>query len=149
MQGRLIVSTKSSSTGRKSIILIASIISYIFGIVCLVTPEAFSVMDDLWFILWLIGVLFFFLYPTFWLIVVFVGSKSYCDVYEYCVTGRTALSFSNPNMPVQNFELSYSEITNVAQSGKRIIIYTNYATYEIMALQNCALAVTEIRSRTH
>ncbi len=147
MKGKLIVSTKSSAGKRKTVLLICSIIMYAFGVLILFTREAFSSMGTMGDLLWLVGWIWPILYPTYNLILVFAGSKSYCDVYEDGVSGRTALSRNNPGIPMQDFEISFSEIVNVTNAGKRIMIYTKFATFEVMALQNCAPAVSEIRSR--
>ena len=48
---------------------------------------------------------------------------------------------------MQDFELQYSEINNVTESGKNIIIYTSYHSYEVAALNNHSEAVNEIRKR--
>lgn len=84
---------------------------------------------------------------AFNVIVTFLGSKSFCDVYENGVVGKTALSRNQPNTPMQAFDLSYEEIKNVSEAGKSLIIYTNYMKYEVLALNNRVEAMQEIRKR--
>ena len=92
-------------------------------------------------------IIFLFAYPVYAVIVTFFGSSPYCEVYENMVVGKSALSRRTPNTPMQKFEISYSEITNVTEAGKRLILYTQYANYEVLALKNCAEAVRIIRER--
>ena len=88
-------------------------------------------------------------YTTFSFLVSRASSKSYCDVYEHAVVGTTGISAANPNAPMQDFELSYSQIRNITKSKKMIILYTNYGEYHVLALQNCDAAISAIRARLH
>ena len=76
----------------------------------------------------------------------YFSNKSYCEVYETVVSGVTAFNFSKPQGPVT---ISYNDITNISESGRILIIYTNYATYEFLAMdsKNRAEAIKEIRLR--
>ena len=57
--------------------------------------------------------------------IVYIGAKSYCDVYEKAVVGTTCLSASNPNTPVQNFEPSYEQIQNVTELARACLKHVN------------------------
>ncbi len=77
----------------------------------------------------------------------FKGFKSYCAVYEKGVVGITGVSANKNAVPQQNFELAYSDIVNVTESGKTIYIYTNYGNFEVLALKNRVAVTQEIRKR--
>lgn len=153
-KGNLLISTKSGASGRKTVMLVCCAIMFIFGIACI---AAFGVFQDMGRdvfgskgaggVLCIILVAFFWGYAGSSLLITFLGSKSYCEVYENAVTGRTALSRRDPNAPMQDFDLSYRDIENVTEAGKSILIYTKYATLEVLALKNRAEAVSEIRAR--
>ena len=143
-RGNLLVSTKSSSSGKQTVRAVCCVLMIIMGLVFLAIP-----FDEIFgsavfgYIISLVVVID----GVFNLILVSKNSKSYCDVYEYAVVGTTSLSWNTPNAPVQDFELRYHEIKNVTDSGKSIVIYTDYATYNVVAAENCASAVSAIRSR--
>lgn len=120
----------------------------LLGIFIMATPEAFYELSHQHYrlIAILIGSVLIG-YALFCLITTFLGSRSYCDVYENSVVGMTTLSMNQPNMPMQKFAINYSEINNVTETGKTICIYTVYATYEVLALHNRSEAVNEIRKR--
>lgn len=146
--GKLLVSTKANSNGRKTVILVISAIFIIFGIFLLLNFDIITrIDDDYGFILGIVGIAFLFGYPALMLSIVFLGSKSYCDVYENVVSGRTALSINNPKAPMQDFEVTYDDIQNITETHKRLIIYTQYASYEVLAMRNCSQAVQEIRQK--
>lgn len=150
--GKLLVSTKSTAAGRKTVVMVSSAILIILGIATIFvsygTPALEEMIDRTWGpILGLVLGVFMIGEAAFNLITLNQNSKSYCDVYENAVLGRTCLSYSSPNTPVQNFTLSYDEIANVTESGKNIIIYTKYTQLEVVALKNRAEAVRAIRAR--
>ena len=153
-KGNLLVSTKSSATERKTMQTVASVIVIILGLFILSLNDfTAQIAKDLlgkasysWFVDFIIIVAFL-VSPCFGLFTTFLASKSYCDVYENAVSGMTGLSISNPKAPMQNFDIAYDEILNVTESGKTIYIYTQYTTYEVLALKNRVEAVNEIRAR--
>lgn len=158
-RGRLLVTTKSNSTGRKTAATVSCVGAAILVVmfIAFFAILGFDGMGDIGEELFGSTFLGYCLIPAliiiilcpviFNTIVVFNAAKSYVDVYENCLVGKTALSSSRPNEPMQDFELQYSEINNVTESGKNIIIYTSYHSYEVAALNNHSEAVNEIRKR--
>jgi len=154
IRGKLLVSTKSSASGRKILGLILSALLILIGIFALSDYSAILRMSRNLFgsssfsrTITIFFCVVFFGYPCFMMSVCFLEGKSYCDVYEKAVVGTTSLSINNPKAPMQNFDIGYNEIMNVTESGKTIYIYTQYAAYEILALKNRVEAVREIRIR--
>ena len=147
-RGALLVTTRSNATGRKMVVYLGGGVLILMGILVLAVPDAFYELSHeyYWLISLILGVVMI-AYALFYMITCFLGSRSYCDVYEYSVTGMTGLSRNQPNMPMQKFDIGYKEIQNVTDAGKRICIYTPYATFEVLALHNCSEAVNEIRKR--
>ncbi len=150
--GKLLVSTKSTAAGRKTVVIICSAVWIIMGIAIIFigycTDALRETISKTWGpILGLAAGVFMIGKAAFDLIVVAQNSKSYCDVYENAVLGRTCLSYSSPNTPVQDFRLKYNEIQNVTPSGKIIIIYTAYTKLEVVALANQNEAIQEIQKR--
>lgn len=154
-KGKLIVSTKSNATGRKAVQIIGAAFFVALALMMLANfDEIFSQMGRDFFhnsstgtLLGGVAVALFLGMAAFNVIVTFLGSKSFCDVYENGVVGKTALSRNQPNTPMQAFDLSYEEIKNVSEAGKSLIIYTNYMKYEVLALNNRVEAMQEIRKR--
>lgn len=156
-RGKLVVSTKADEKGRKVAIIFGGGFLIILAIIleiALFTKNGLAkdMAKDLLgnsSLSWIFQIfpLSLFGYACFNLIVVFLGSKSYCDVYEYAVEGMTALSRTNPNSPMQHFEIQYQDIANITESGKMLCIYTQYTTYEVLAMRNRAEALKEIRMR--
>lgn len=146
--GELLVSTKTGAAGRKVLLCVLCPLLILLGIFIMAAPEAFYELSHQHYrlIAILIGSVLIG-YALFCLITTFLGSRSYCDVYENSVVGMTTLSMNQPNMPMQKFAINYSEINNVTETGKTICIYTVYATYEVLALHNRSEAVNEIRKR--
>lgn len=153
-RGKLLVSTKATATGRKAfqigaaalfIVLAGSMIPN-FDIFREMGRDMFRSSETGEILGWvlIVGLLAM---AAFGLITTFLGSQSFCDVYENAVVGKTALSRNQPNTPMQSFELNYNEITNVTEAGKSLIIYTNYMKYEVLALKNRTEALREIRKR--
>lgn len=136
-KGNLLVSTKTNTTARKTVVIVGCMIYFILGIIVFsLTPsgETFGyVLGGL-----CIG------YAIFYLLLGLSNLKSYCEVYENAVVGTTTMGLTTP---VQNFEIRYDEIMNVTESGKSIQIYTQYTTYKTIALANATAAVSEIRAR--
>lgn len=154
-KGKLIVSTKSNATGRKAVQIVGAAFLVVFAIVVIANFEelAYNMGRDFFHSasagtpLVMVLVVLLLGGAAFNLIVTFLGSKSFCDVYENGVVGKTALSRNQPNTPMQAFDLSYEEIKNVSEAGKSLIIYTDYMKYEVLALNNRTEALTEIRKR--
>ncbi len=48
---------------------------------------------------------------------------------------------------MQDFEIPYSDISNVSEDKYSIVIYTQYANYKVLANTNRADALKEIRQR--
>ena len=153
-RGKLLVSTKTTMVGIKIFAVIYSIILLAMGFGAL--GLAFS--DDLIFSMaWdfkismgvikacCIGAAIFFIALSIWyLISTFLGSKSFCEVYENAVVGTTTL-YAKGGM--QKFELNNNEIVNVTESGRTIIVYTSYEKYQVLANKNRAEAIRAIRER--
>ena len=74
-------------------------------------------------------------------------SRSYCEIYENAIAGKTAMSGNDTKSVMEDFEISYNDISSVSQSGKFIIIYTKYANYRVLANNNRDEAARQIRSR--
>lgn len=153
-RGKLILSTKSQASGRKTIILVCSVLLYLFALFLFLNRDVFSDLGRDAFrsataghLLGWCVIIFFIAWPTFNLIMAQIGSKSYCDVYENAVVGTTCLSAANPNAPMQNFELPYSQIVNVTEANKNLTIHTSHGSYEVLALKNRSEAVQAIRAR--
>lgn len=128
--------------------IIISILLFGVGVLVIAAFDMFKEIDRTWGpILGYAAVAFFFGYGVFNLVTAFQGSKSFCDVYENVVVGKTGLSYRDPKAPMQDFEISFQEIMNVTESGKTLLIYTEYATYEVLALKNREKAAKEIRAR--
>jgi len=150
--GKLLVSTKSTAAKRKTVVMICSAIWIVFGIAMILvsfcTDALRETIDRTWGPLLGLAIGVFMIgKAAFDLIVLAQNGKSYCDVYENAVLGRTCLSYNSPNEPVQDFRLKYSEIQNVTPSGKNIIIYTAYTKLEVVALVNQKEAIQEIQKR--
>ncbi|MBQ9832247.1 MAG: hypothetical protein IJO48_00795 [Clostridia bacterium] len=77
----------------------------------------------------------------------FLAQKSYCAVYENKVSGITALNMKESDKALQTFEVKYDEILNVTEAGKKLCIYTAYATYDVLAMTNREEALKEIKAR--
>ncbi len=69
---------------------------------------------------------------------------SYCDVYEYGITGRAIWEFSK-GMPI--FDLGYDEIVNITATKHTLMIYTKYEKLKVMAFKNRQETFMEIRDR--
>ncbi len=153
-RGKLLVSTKAAATGRKAVQIGGAMVLFVLAIFMVSNFNVFRKMGrDIFHSITageLVGygmIVLLLISAAFNLITTFLGSKSFCDVYENVVVGRTALSRNQPNTPMQNFELNYSEITNVTEAGKSLIIYTSYMKYEVLALKNRMEALQEIRRK--
>ena len=144
IRGNLIVSTRASSSGKQFALTICCVLMIVLGLVFLCLPWE-EIFDNA--VIGYIVSLIMVADGIVNLIMTSKNSKSYCEVYEYAVVGTTSLSWNTPNAPVQDFDIPYREIKNVTSSGKSILIYTNYATYNVTAAANCAQAVSAIRSR--
>lgn len=155
-KGKLLVSTKSSAPNAK---IISAAIGFIPDVILLLLffiigfdgirrlgRELFG-NASMGLIIFTVIIAFSLGFNIFNIIVASNSSKSYVDIYENGIVGKTTLSWANPNAPVQDFELPYSEIKNVSDSKKNIIIYTAYNTYEVLANENHNQALQEIRNR--
>ncbi len=139
--GKLLVSTKADVTGRKTAVIIGTILYVICGIVFFSPGFSDFIGSDT---VAIIFGLFAEGYAVYYAIVGWMNLKSYCEVYENAVVGTTTVGFTtNP----QNFELRYDEIKNLSVSGKCIQIYTQYTVYKVLALRNAEAAVANIRAR--
>lgn len=101
--GELLVSTKTGAAGRKVLLCVLCPLLILLGIFIMATPEAFYELSHQHYrlIAILIGSVLIG-YALFCLITTFLGSRSYCDVYENSVVGMTALSMNQPNMLCKN-----------------------------------------------
>lgn len=91
--GELLVSTKTGAAGRKVLLCVLCPLLILLGIFIMATPEAFYELSHQHYrlIAILIGSVLIG-YALFCLITTFLGSRSYCDVYENSAVGMTALS---------------------------------------------------------
>lgn len=152
-KGTLIVSTfKKTATGKKFFVTAyCVVVILIFLIIPSDTLQALAdKLFDNYKLGWLIRLVCILLsilanVPT--VINIFTSDKSYCEVYEHTVIGTTVFDMKAPDKSLQAFELKYSEILNVTITGNVICIYTAYATYNVLALENCEIALKEIRAR--
>lgn len=148
-RGKLLVSTKTGA-GMKALLTVFSVIMLIVGVFLAFNFKFFrefgkDVLDNatIGIIIGLVALAYLFLYPVF----AIIGNRSYCEIYENAVVGTTGLSFSQPNMPMQKFEITYDEIKNITVSGKTLHIFTQYVTYDVLAMKNRLAAANEIRVR--
>lgn len=120
--GELLVSTKTGAAGRKVLLCVLCPLLILLGIFIMATPEAFYELSHQHYrlIAILIGSVLIG-YALFCLITTFLGSRSYCDVYENSVVGMTTLSMNQPNMPMQKFAINYSEINNVTELERQFV----------------------------
>ena len=81
--GELLVSTKTGAAGRKVLLCVLCPLLILLGIFIMATPEAFYELSHQHYrlIAILIGSVLIG-YALFCLITTFLGSRSYCDVYE-------------------------------------------------------------------
>lgn len=148
-RGKLLISTKTKA-GRKTLLTVCSVIMLIMGTFIAFNFNLFrelgkEVLDNatIGVIIGLVAVVYLFLYP----VITMIGNRSYCEIYENAVVGMTSLSLSQPNMPMQKFEITYDEIMNTTEAGKTLHIYTQYATYDVLAMKNRSAVANEIRAR--
>ncbi len=148
-KGKLIVSTKAVAAGRKIYILVVGIFMILLGLFALMNEDMADMFGrgDTAKLLYYAMCAVLVGGGVFMLLGSFKGFKSYCDVYEKGVVGTTGMSANKNAAPQQNFELAYSDIVNVAESGKTIFIYTNFGNFEVLALKNRVEATQEIRKR--
>ena len=106
-KGQLLVSTKSHASGRKIILLVCALLSFIMGIIFSVNfkifrPMGYELFDNaqIGTVIGVFLIIFLFAYPVYAVIVTFFGSSSYCVVYENMVVGKSALSRRTPNTPM-------------------------------------------------
>ncbi len=154
-KGRLLISTKASSDAAKKMILFSCGYSYFVAFLLLIFFNPFidllveitdcSTMTAILIIMFIL--LFLVVTSTVRLVMTRQRYQSYCAVYENGVAGKTFASDFTSKMPIQTFDLSYSDILNVAEGAKSIIITTTYGQLEAFAPQNLAEAVQAIRVR--
>lgn len=153
-KGKLLVSVRNSGKVMKPLSYICTGFMYLLAVWFLFHMETleaigYDLLENrfLGLLFVIIMMCFLIIYPTYLLIVNRCRYRSYCEVYEFNVIGRTNLSINNPREPVQDFEVSYPEILNVTEAGWSILIRTQYATYEIYAQKNRTEAIRAIRDR--
>ena len=140
-RGKLLISTRADVTGRKTTVIIGSIIYAAMGIFFICSDFSDFIGSDTAAILF--G-LFAMVYAVCGAAFGLINLKSYCDVYENGVVGTTTIGLTTP---AQNFEIRYDEIRNLTVSGKAIQIYTQYTVYKVLALRNAEAAAANIRAR--
>ncbi len=130
------------------LLLLLSGLQLLIGIILLITLNYISVASYGEFkpsgFFYFILIVFFIIEPIFTVTYFFMNSKSHCNVYENAVTGRSSMGLTSP---MQDFILSYEDIINVTSSGKSLILYTNHASYTVLAMTNLNPALQEIRAR--
>ena len=142
--GKMVVSTKKDSKKTKVKAIVAIII---FGIMVMfaLTSLTRDTNEETTIIIAIVMMAALVFVATAILRAV-TNTKSYCDVYEYGVSGVTRPD--SKSMQTKNFQVFYNEIINVTDSNEKIIfIYTKYETYAASSLVNQAEAVNEIRKR--
>ncbi len=151
-KGELIVSTKAVAAGQKGIMIAVGglliLLGMFMGVDKRVTSSIASGTQQELIHYCVITILIAF--GGYAIYAAFKRFKSYCAVYEKGVVGTTGMAEirdGKKDAPQQDFELAYSDIVNVTESGKTILIYTNYGTFEVLALKNRVEATQEIRKR--
>lgn len=142
-KGSLIVSTKKAQTKRLTLVGICGVIMIGFGLLCIIFSDIFDEVFGSAVVAYVVGIAMI-AYPAYQFLVIWLGQKSYVEVYENCIEGITALS-GKSNM--EQFQLQYPDILNVSASKYRISIHTQYATYEVQAMVNKDRAVEVIRNQ--
>ncbi len=148
-KGKLLVSTQAAS-GRKIAVAVLSVFMFILGIFYVSHFDVFREMGkdildskELGNIIGIAFTLFFFLYP----LLASMRFYSYCNVYESGVCGVTALNIFRPNNAMKKFDVAYNEILNVSDTGKSLILHTQYADFEVLVFKNGQEALKEIKAR--
>ncbi|OUQ06896.1 hypothetical protein B5E92_10520 [Erysipelatoclostridium sp. An15] len=149
----LLVTTKNTASKSKNIMIIISIVCLAFIIFFLVSLDVLQDMGEelfnsrfIGFFIALLLIVFFLCIMIYGIVIIFFGSKSYLDVYEDHIAGKTALSKRNPNEPMQDFYLNYNQILNVYEMQNRIIIDTATRSYEVLATINRQEAIVQIKN---
>lgn len=154
-RGKMLVSTKSSRTHAETYYLVLGIIAVLAGIV--IIPFAFR-NESMFRVIageifgsrnleWLVQILYFglfFILPGIDIFFSLFKCESYCNVHENGVVGTTVLGVSK--RPI-DFNIGYDEILNVTDSGQSLLIYAQYATFEVRAIKNRTEALQEIKER--
>ncbi len=141
-KGKLILSTKSSLAVRKAVIGVCGLIFIIMAIIMMVNYKGIKSAfggGSTGEIITIAAILFFILYPLIMFVMLCLKSKSYCDVYENYIVGKT--------LSLQEFEIPMNEVINVAEERMTLVIYSQYTNYKVMANVNRADALKEIRQR--
>ena len=141
-KGKLILSTKSSFAVRKAVIGVCGLIFIIMAIIMMVNYKGIKsafVGGSTGEIITIVAILFFILYPLIMFVMLCLKSKSYCEVYENYIVGKT--------LSLQEFEIPMNEVINVAEERMTLVIYSQYTNYKVMANVNRADALKEIRQR--
>lgn len=73
-------------------------------------------------------------------------SRSYLHIYDDHIEGVTLIPLTGQTGSI-NFNLTYDQISHVETAKKQIIIYTSFAKYTVMAMNNQYRAQEEIRKR--
>lgn len=152
-KGKLILSTKSSFAVRKAVIGIGGLFFIVLAILMIANSKpviaTFAKMcrnETLGSMITVFLIGFFILYPVFMFILISLQSRSYCEIHENCIIGKTAMNKWDIRS-MQDFEIPYSDISNVSEDKYSIVIYTQYANYKVLANTNRADALKEIRQR--
>lgn len=73
-------------------------------------------------------------------------SRSYLHIYDDHIEGVTLIPLTGQTGSI-SFNLKYDQISHVETAKKQIIIYTSFAKYTVMAMNNQYRAQEEIRKR--
>ncbi|HIT34841.1 MAG TPA: hypothetical protein IAC31_09520 [Candidatus Faecousia intestinigallinarum] len=141
-KGKLLVSTRTNGWGKKIFFLLGALICAFAGSNSLSHPEFFfqfswsnyKIIAYLFAICCMLGFGFS------------LGAVlSYCEVYEHGVVGRTQITFRHG---WQKFDVRYSDILNVTESGPMVLTITaQYGKYTVYTFSNHEAALQEIRTR--
>lgn len=158
MKGEFIGTTKCSTLLRACCLLGLVFVISILLRINIVMPTEYNDWDDVLIGLYALG--FWYEYGDLFTVikiasiiaVCYFGGKfylmlcwSYCDVYEYGITGKAVWEFSK-GMPI--FDLRYDEIMNITQTWHTLIIQTRHEKLKVMAFRNRQAVFTEIRDRS-
>ncbi len=98
------------------------------------TYDVYNEDENTLFYILYFGMLFFVSFLIVW---VFnakkKGEKSQLYIYENCVEGTAVTQSSGLSSSLENFCLSYNDISNISSMERFVIIYTQWQTYKVLA----------------
>ena len=156
-RGKLLISTKAQRSGRKMLLRAIGIIGICFGVLILIFEQTNRALllqmgQELYSsptagVLLVVFVAIFMIGYGAYDLALSVRFRSYCEIYEHAVVGKTTISMRSPKDPMRDFEIPYKEIVNVSEAGQMLYIQTAHESFDILAERNRTEAVREIRAR--